>query len=55
MLKKTGKIQESQLSPEMQELFGTDWAQFEIHATIPEVHIVLRREDDKKLVEFIVD
>ena len=55
MLKTTGKIDENQLGPEFQELIGTDWAQFEAQITIPEVHFVLKRSDDKRLIEIIVD
>ena len=43
------------MSVEFQELLGTEWVQFDITVTIPEVHIVLRRADDKKLVVLMLD
>ena len=43
------------MSVEFQELLGTEWVQFDITVTIPEVHIVLRRADEKKLVELLID
>jgi hypothetical protein len=55
MIKKTGKVDGNQLGPEFADLIGTDWAQFEAQITIPEVHFVLRRADDKRLIEIIVD
>ena len=55
MLKTTGKVDGNQLGPEFAELIGTDWAQFEAQITIPEVHFVLRRADNNRLIEMIVD
>lgn len=34
---------------------GTEWAQVEARIVIPEVHFVLRRADNNKLVEILVD
>ena len=55
MLKKTGKIEDTQLDAEFKELLGTDWVQFDIKITIPEVHILFSREDKHKLVELLID
>jgi|LauGreDrversion4_2_1035121.scaffolds.fasta_scaffold440184_2 hypothetical protein len=55
MLKKKGKVEDTQLSTEYSDLIGTDWAQFEIQVTIPEIHIILKRHDAMPLAELVVD
>lgn len=40
---------------EFQNLMGTDWVQFDISVIIPEIHLVLRRGDERKLIELVVD
>ena len=58
MLKATGGAATTQMieaGAEFQSLLGSDWVQFDIRVAIPAVHVVLRRYDDKKLVEIIVE
>jgi hypothetical protein len=55
MLKTTGKIQDLQLGAEFQGLIGTDWVQVEARITIPEMHFVLRKADNHRLIEIVVD
>ena len=36
-------------------MMGTDYVQFDILVNIPEIHVVLKRHDNARLIELVIE